>query len=197
MERGIDMAALGARVENDAFDQATKSLGGLGAVLRTVQSLGEVGDLLGVELRSARENVRGIHTGFGEQGREFRFASLQCVHRCDHRLLEHAFLDRFDDSVDLLLDLCQFSTPGIATGPPLAVQPVHLLGICAHCFCDDVWRQQPILQPAQHALFELAPRQGPAVRTGSIADMCRADEAVSAAQRTGAIAPAAEYKSRE
>ncbi|MGY8681169.1 hypothetical protein Q2941_25715 [Bradyrhizobium sp. UFLA05-153] len=141
MKRGVDLAALGTWAENDAFDQATKSLGGLGPVFRTVQSLGEVGDLLAVELRGARENVRGIRRGFGEQGRELRFASLQRVHRCDHRPLEHALLDRFDDSVDLLLDLRQFSTPSIAAGTPLAVQPVHLLRIGAHRFCDHVWRQ--------------------------------------------------------
>ncbi len=188
MEGGVDLAALGTRAENDAFDQATKSLGGLGPVFRTVQSLGEVGDLLGVELRGARENVRGVRRGFGEQGRKLGFASLQRVHRRDHRLLEHALLDRFDHSVDLLFDLRQFSAPGIAAGSPLAVQPVHLLGIGAHCFCDDVWRQQPVLQPAQHALFEFAPRQGTAVRTGPVADVRRADEAIGAAQRTGAIA---------
>ncbi|UFW49052.1 MULTISPECIES: hypothetical protein [Bradyrhizobium] len=142
------MAALGTRAENDALDQATKSLGGLGPVFRTVQSLGEVGDLLSVELRRARENVRGIRRGFGEQGRKLGFASLQRVHRCDHRMLEHALLDRFDHSVDLFFYLGQFSAPGIVVGPPLAVQPVHLLGIGAHCFCDDVWRQQPVLQPA-------------------------------------------------
>ncbi len=92
MEGGVDLAALGTRAENDAFDQATKSLGGLGPVFRTVQSLGEVGDLLGVELRGARENVRGVRRGFGEQGRKLGFASLQRVHRRDHRLLEQPSL---------------------------------------------------------------------------------------------------------
>jgi hypothetical protein len=49
MKRGIDLPALGARAEHDTLDQATKSLGGLSAVFRTVQSIGQMGDLLGVE----------------------------------------------------------------------------------------------------------------------------------------------------
>jgi len=53
MERGVDLAALGARANHDTFDQATKRLGGLGPVFRTVQSLGQMGDLLGVELGSS------------------------------------------------------------------------------------------------------------------------------------------------
>ncbi len=90
MEGGVDLAALRTRAENDAFDQDTNSLVGLCPVFRAVQSLGEVRDLLGVELRGARENAPGIGRGFGEQGRELGFASLQRVHRRDHRLLEHA-----------------------------------------------------------------------------------------------------------
>jgi hypothetical protein len=54
--------------------------------------------------------------GFGEQGRKLGFASLQRVHRRDHRVLEHALLDRFDHSVDLLFYLRQFSAPSIAAG---------------------------------------------------------------------------------
>jgi hypothetical protein len=78
MEGGVDLAALGTRAENGAFDQATKSLGGLGPVFRTVQSLGDVADLLGVELRSARENVGGIRRGFGEQRRSPGLGGQYC-----------------------------------------------------------------------------------------------------------------------
>jgi hypothetical protein len=72
MEGGVDLAALGTRAENDAFDQAAKSLGGLGPVFRTVQSLGEVGDLLGVELRGARGECPGYPQGLRRAGQRAR-----------------------------------------------------------------------------------------------------------------------------
>ncbi|WP_448784972.1 hypothetical protein [Brucella intermedia] len=77
--------------------------------------------------------------------------------------MEHACLDRFDDTADLLLDLHQFCFPGIAAGTALPVQPVRLFGIGAHRLLDDLRRHHPVLQAGEHAGFQILTRDRAAV----------------------------------
>ncbi|MEB2845288.1 hypothetical protein [Endobacterium cereale] len=77
--------------------------------------------------------------------------------------MEHAFLDGFDDAADLLLDLHQFSFPGIAAGAAFPVQPVGLLRIGAHRFLNDLRRHHAVLQAAKHAGFQFLTRDRAAV----------------------------------
>ncbi|WP_342749932.1 hypothetical protein [Brucella pituitosa] len=77
--------------------------------------------------------------------------------------MEHASLDRLDDAADLLLDLDQFSLPGITAGAAFPVQPVGFLGIGTHRLLNDLRRHHSILKAGQHAGFQFLTRDRAAV----------------------------------
>ncbi|WP_236854444.1 hypothetical protein [Brucella pseudogrignonensis] len=128
-----------------------------------VERLGQGRNLLRIDRRGARQNVRRVLRRFGQKLSQLDLTSLQRVHLSLHALVEHPGFDRFDDATDLLLDLHQFSLPGITAGAAFPVKPVGLLCIGAHRLLNDLGRHHPVLQPGEHAGFEFLTRDRPAV----------------------------------
>ncbi|WP_330932918.1 hypothetical protein [Brucella pseudogrignonensis] len=163
MKRRVNLAAFRPRRQRNLLDQATQCLRRFLSRFLAIERFGQGGNLLRIDRRGARQNVRCVLWRIGQQAVQFGLACLQRVHLCLHALMEHACLDRLDDAADLLLDLYQFRFPGITAGAAFPVQPVGLLRIGTHCLLNDLRRHHPVLQAGEHAGFQLLTRDRAAV----------------------------------
>ncbi|WP_245495245.1 hypothetical protein [Agrobacterium cavarae] len=163
VKRGENLAAFRPRRQRNLLDQAAQCLRRFLPLLLAIERLRQGRNLLRIDRRGARQNVRCVLWRVGQQGVQFGLARLQRVHLCLHALMEHASLDRLDDAADLLLDLHQFCFPGIAAGAAFPVQPISFLGIGAHRLLDDLRRHHAVLQAGEHACFQILTRDRAAV----------------------------------
>ncbi|MGC0054760.1 hypothetical protein ACNSPG_20215 [Brucella pituitosa] len=163
VQRRVNLTAFLAGREHNLLDQAAQCLRRFLPLFLAIERIREGRNLLRIDRRSARQNVRCVLWRVGQQDVQFGLARLQCVHLCLHALVEHAGLDRLDDAADLLLDLYQFCFPGIAAGAALPVQPIGFLGIGAHRLLNDLRRHHPVLQAREHAGFQILTRDRAAV----------------------------------
>ncbi|WP_433850315.1 hypothetical protein [Brucella pseudogrignonensis] len=163
MQRCVNLATFRPGRQRNLLDQAAQCLCRLLSLFLAIERLGKGRNLLRIDRRGARQNVRCVLWRVGQQGVQFGLARLQRVHLCLHTLMEHASLDRLDDAADLLLDLYQFCFPGIAAGAAFPVQPVGLLRIGAHRLLNDLRRHHAVLQAGEHAGFQSLTRDRAAV----------------------------------
>lgn len=197
VQRGVEFPPFRAGSQHNLLDRNAQILRRFLPLFRPVQGLRQRDDLLGVDGRSTRQNVRRVRRRIGEQSRQFFPARFQPGHLLLHRRMIHAVCNGLDDLRDLLLDLHQFGLPGIAVRAAFPVQPVCFLRIGAHGVLDDLRRHHPVLQSGKHTPLQIFARNAPAVGAGTLADMVRAGEAVGAAQRVGTAAAAAEHQPRQ
>ncbi|WP_435656818.1 hypothetical protein [Brucella pituitosa] len=163
MKCRVNLAAFRPRCQRNLLDQAAQCLSRFLPLFLAIERLGQGRNLLRIDRRGAWQDVRRVLRGFGKKLSQLDLTRLQRVHLSLHALVEHASLDRFDDATDLLLDLHQFSLPGITAGAAFTVQPVGLLGIGAHRLLDDLRRHHPVLQAGEHAGFQILTRDRAAV----------------------------------
>ncbi|MDT6941081.1 hypothetical protein RI570_13135 [Brucella pseudogrignonensis] len=109
VQRCVNLATFRPRRQQNLFDQATQCLRRFLPLFLAIERFGEGRNLLRINRRGVRQNVRCVLWRVGQQAVQFGFARFQRVHLCLHALVKHASLDRLDDAADLLLDLYQFS----------------------------------------------------------------------------------------
>ncbi|WP_415009392.1 hypothetical protein [Amaricoccus sp.] len=163
MQRRENLAPFRAGRQHDLLDQGAQVLRGFLPIFLPVQGLCERHDLLRIDRRSTRQNVRRVRRRIGEQSRQLLLARFQPGHLVLHRRMIHAVSDGLDDLRDLLLDLGQLRLPGIAVRAAFPVQPVRFFRISAHGILDDLRRHHPILQAGEHAGFQFVLTDGSAV----------------------------------
>ncbi|WP_310886020.1 hypothetical protein [Brucella sp. 2716] len=163
VQRCVNLATLRPRCQRNLLDQAAQCLCRFLPLFLAIERLGQGGNLIRIDRRGARQNVRRVLWRVGQQGVQFGLARFQRVHLCFHALVEHACFDGFDNAADLLLDLHQLCFPGFAAGAAFPVQPVGLLRIGAHRLLNDLRRHHAVLQAREYAGFQFLTQDRAAV----------------------------------
>jgi hypothetical protein len=128
-----------SRYEPDLFDEFTDAFGGLEAGVLVIQSFGEIGDLLPVELGKVRMQPRHGRRRCFKPGEELHAPGLQDRHLVLYRGAGDARFDGFDQSADLTLGLFEISRGAVAAPVLFGSLPVNFSVEFVDEGRDEVW----------------------------------------------------------
>ena len=197
MQRGMHLAPLLARAQNDALDQTPDRCRRLVPVLRMLQCVGEPCHLAAVDPGYVRMDVRKIGRGGREAFGELVLAGFQLAQPVRHASHIAAVLDRCDHGRDLLFDRGQLLPVPGARGAALPVEAIGFLGIGPDRLGRRLRRHEAVLQPGQHPFLQNGAADAPSVGAAVGPGMVGAGIPVLAPLHVGAAADAAFEKPRQ
>ncbi|WP_423211191.1 hypothetical protein [Paracoccus yeei] len=141
----------GLRQHADLGDQAAQDLRRFPLHPRFLKDLGQVRDLLAIEVGQARMEPQGRGLGrILEKRREFSLPAFQSRHLRFHRRMIHAVLDGREHAGDLLLDLLQRALRIILRAAAVACGGVERLAVFLDKHRDQIGVQELLAQAVQH-----------------------------------------------